>query len=405
MNSWILLAALNQLAPGIISSPALEQASVTTSITPPENLPLGGYTDRKGANSVPGGQELFVRSVTINGHVLAVAEMLTIPESLVDAVQRKLAPGIPFTLCATHTHCAPDSQMLNSKMNLSIPGIANFRRKWLDWYADRIAQNIESAWRSRSPVSEVMLQTSDVPLVRSRRSGSTVSTKATRINIIFSNKSYTYLDIYGAHPTIFDEKQLQLNGDWPGEMMRKSGGLCFTGPIGSASPNPLLYWGNAESKAKAFADTLDSFLRKAPIKVLEPEIEFLNFVGEKLEPVLPPNFAKDNGIAEVLAASVIRQFAPVQRTYSLLKIGSSLVVFVPAEPSYDVAINIEKYARTRGFKQVAVVSHANGWAGYVLPEREYLKGGYEGNLEFYGPKTAEKMVEEIIIGIKNLDAN
>ena len=32
-------------------------------------------------------------------------------------------------------------------------------------------------------------------------------------------------------------------------------------------------------------------------------------------------------------------------------------------------------------------------------------GGYEGNLEFYGPKTAEKMVEEINIGIKNLDAN
>jgi neutral ceramidase len=123
--------------------------SYAVDITPPEPLPLGGYTARGSqlAQVVPG--SLWASTIVFSDEdttvALVSAEMLTIPESLVQAVQDRLPKGINLFLSATHTHNAPDSQMLNRQMTFQIPGLAKFNEKWLTWYADRLAFGIKVA--------------------------------------------------------------------------------------------------------------------------------------------------------------------------------------------------------------------------------------------------------------------
>src|SRR5512141_466792 len=118
-------------------------------ITPPEPLPLGGYTARGSKSLVPGGDPLYVRTLLLSGsgNVVAIVsvEALTVPESLVREVKERIPSGITLFLSATHTHSAPDSQMLNDRMTFSIPGIASYKSKWLDWYADKIAACIQQS--------------------------------------------------------------------------------------------------------------------------------------------------------------------------------------------------------------------------------------------------------------------
>ena len=100
----------------------------TVSITPPEPLPLGGYTQRGGAVFQPGGDDLFARTVVLRQRSETIAvtsvEMLTVPESLYREVKERLPAGVKLFLAATHTHSAPDSQMLNERMTIPVPGIA-----------------------------------------------------------------------------------------------------------------------------------------------------------------------------------------------------------------------------------------------------------------------------------------
>ena len=68
-------------------------------ITPDEALPLGGYTERQGRLSEPGGDHLYVRVLALQvGSVriaVASAEMLTIPESLRRAARGRRMRKIP----------------------------------------------------------------------------------------------------------------------------------------------------------------------------------------------------------------------------------------------------------------------------------------------------------------------
>src|SRR5579859_4259398 len=123
---------------------AIQVQEAKVDITPPEPLPLGGYTARHDRVMDPGGEKLFARCLLFTAEkgpriAIVSAEMLTIPDSLYSEVRRRVDPGITLFLCATHTHSAPDSQMLNDHMTFHVPGVASYRHRWLAWYVDKIA--------------------------------------------------------------------------------------------------------------------------------------------------------------------------------------------------------------------------------------------------------------------------
>jgi len=318
--------------------------------------------------------------------VLVVAEMLTIPESLIEAVRSRL-PNVRFAIWATHTHCAPDSQMLNARMTVPVPGIATFSRKWMNWYADRIAEAIRLA---PSVEGKLEVRLSTVPLAKGRRPSAAPDTRFWQVTV----DGRPWLGIYGAHPTLHGSSERTLQGDWPGEWMRQTSGLMLCGPIGDVAPVGPLSSAPAKEQSVAFARAL----QQAPSRrVSSPQELILRQQRVENLPAVSPHqeFATSNKITPALAASVVQKFAPTEATLTQVVMGDTLLLGIPGEPTAGVARRLERVGRQAGYRHVIVTSHGGGWLGYILTPDDYRRGGYEANLAFHGPDLSVVLEREV----------
>lgn len=385
---------------GVSAPPKLEVRAGQISLVPPEPLALGGYTERQDAKFQPGGEDLMFRMRELRQGdrrlLIGVAEMLTMPESLVREVRRRVVtdPTAPLgtqtnpdlLLVATHTHCAPDSQMLNDRMTFRIPGIAGFNRRWLAWYADRMAEGIAATAATAPGSSTMTLQQAPAAFNRGRRTGAQPDPLVSRLGI--------GLTIYAAHPTIFSQAERTLQGDWPGQLMRKTGDMVVTGAIGDVSPaiDPLTPQETALERSDRMASDLMAALKSAPSQALSSDWATARIPITLGAPTPHPEFAKNNSISPEIAQILVGRFAPPQAELFGLRIGRVVIVGVPGEPTAAVARRIAAPFAAQG--QIAIViSHANGWAGYMLEPDDYARGGYEATLAFHGPDLAVRLGE------------
>jgi neutral ceramidase len=195
---------------------------------------------------------------------------------------------------------------------------------------------------------------------------------------------------FGAHATLFDETQLTPQGDWPGRLMGLTGGLVFPGAIGNASPAPPE--GEASMKASTMARNLfdEEPVHSFPVDKMRWESEAISLPV----PSPHPEFAAANKVNDALAQLVVSRFAPPSARLSVVQLGKTLLIGVPGEPSTPVARMLESTARQRGFEAI-VVSHANGWLGYILDPEDYRRGGYEATLMFHGPDLSLRLNEAL----------
>ncbi len=383
--------------------PALIVRASVQDVTPPEPLPLGGYTERQRAPFEPGGERLYARTIVLEQGSVRVAlvsfEALTIPESLRDAVRARLPKDVGLFLAATHTHCAPDSQMLNSRMTFSIPGIATYDRRWAAWYAERIADGVLRALRAEGhPVESLRVRRGALAMNRGRREGAQPDPIATEVSL-----GPVRIVHYAAHPTLLGQDVHTLNGDWPGDIAKRLGASVLVGPIGDVSPVPPSPDGGVENP-RLYGEMFSQSLLKHRARPVAPGTLRWHEEPIRLDSPRPhPEFAVSNGIPETLAQSLVDRFAPKQATLSLLAVGSVLFVGVPGEPTAQLGRTLQWQARERGFPQALVVSITNGWLGYVLTAPDYGRGGYEARLAFHGPGTAARLEEALVRGLKRLD--
>lgn len=371
-------------------------------LTPPELLPLGGYTARGGKVAEAGGEPLHVRVAILNHEgvrvALVSAEMLTIPESLHREVQKRIGPELNLFLVATHTHGAPDSQMLNDRMTFSIPGIASYKRRWLEWYADRVGEAVVLASKESAEVGDPGYTIADAPLNRGRR----LLAQPDRFLTEFRLNGMPVFTAYAAHATFHGSDRMTTSGDWPGAVARRRESLVFPGAIGDVSP--ASEGANPEDKIAAFAKTMDERL---PLTGKERDLGHgeLRFVREPItleKPKPHPEFAKANGIPEPLAQSLVDKFAPPTAEITAFRIGKLAVVGVPGEPTSHLGRQIRDAGRNLGFEWVLVCSHVNGWMGYILDRMDYWRGGYEATLAFHGEFAGDRVVEASVRALKAL---
>lgn len=358
-------------------------------------MPLGGYTAREGKVFEPGGENLKARVAIFTKGETKVAlvslEMLTVPESLMDEVKKRIPPGVNLMMVATHTHCAPDSQMLNDRMTFRIPGIATYSHKWLEWYADEIGQTVTAALAAKqSKVGELDERYANVDFNRGRREGAEPD-KAFKQMTIGPLKLLNY----AAHATFYDETRLKLSGDWPGAMMGGEEKIVLPAAIGDVSPQvPGLSEGaSAEQKIQVFCKTMNGKLASAKP---EKEAATLQFAQQPIDlPAVVPNpaFAKEYKVNDAIAGLLVKKFAPTSASLTGLVLGDTLIVGVPGEPTSELGRRIQEACRPEGFKHVWVVSHCNGWVGYILMPEDYDRGGYEATLAFHGRNLSDKVIE------------
>jgi neutral ceramidase len=386
----------------ILSTFTIQRAELD--LTPPELLPLGGYTARGGKIAQAGGEPLFAR-VAILQHegvrvILVSAEMLTIPESLYAEVQKRVG-DVHLFMAATHTHCAPDSQMLNSRMTFAIPGIASYKRRWLEWYADRIAEAVNLAAKDVAEVGEPSYVSAAVELNRGRRKFAWPDPYVTEFRV----SGLPVFTAYAAHATFQGSDRMTTSGDWPGLVAHQRDSLIFPGAIGDVSP--AAEGASAETKIAKFAQTLGESLKRAIGRGAERDLGHgeLRFLREPItleKPKPHPEFAKTNGIPEPLAQSLVDKFAPATAEITAFRIGKLAVVGVPGEPTSHLGRRIRDAGRNLGFDWVLVCSHVNGWMGYILDPADYGRGGYEATLAFHGPQAGERVVDAGIRALKEL---
>lgn len=372
-------------------------------ITPSESLPLGGYTERGDKLSIPGGDHLLAKSIFLRQGQTKVAivslEMLTVPTSLTDEVRNRIPKDVHVLLCATHTHSAPDSQMLNSRMTFKIPGIATFRTRWLAWYADRIANAIDrSILAHPNVIQSVTDETWQAPCNRARRKFANPDQTAHLLHFRFKNGE-TNLFWYTAHATFYDSDNLKTREDWPG-LVGKVGFALIQGPLGDVSPvAPGDDHGTPESKITTFWRVMLRKRRGSKTKTdWNPTMGTLQFHRLPVslgKPTAHPDFAKTYKISPALANLLVGIFAPQQASVSAVTLGDLCLLGTPGEPSSQIGFEMEMAARIKGYADSLAISHCNHWIGYLLTPDDYKRGGYEANLNFYGPDSGENVVKAV----------
>ena len=395
-----MLAVVAALALG----PGLTLRTSQTDVTPPELLPLGGYTQRADKKMEPGGDALFARAVLFEsgGKKVAIVafDALTIPESLVVAVKKRMPDDVSLVLVATHTHSAPDSQMLNDRMTFKVPGIASFSRRWMEWYADKLASSVKDAIASApQDGASLKMRQGEVDANHGRREGAQPDKTATWIAL----GGRPVLTIYAAHGTVYDEKRNQTSGDWMGAYAKDSGGLVVPGALGDVSPDYPT--GDPVENLAAMVEKLKAAYRSARVIDLWQNGSSLTFVQEKIaldKPVPSPAFAKEFGVASPLDQVLIQRFAPLGAEVTIVQAGGLLLIGIPGEPSAAVGRKVQVLAATLGFPHAVVISHCNGWIGYVLEPEDYDRGGYESALCFNGRETALRVTEAVERALKRL---
>lgn len=360
-------------------------------LVPVEPLPLGGYTARQSKLMDPNGEPLWSRSVVFEQGKTKVAmisvEMLTIPESLQREVSARLQ-GYTVFLTATHTHSAPDSQMLNDRMTFQIPGIATYRSRLLPIYAEMIADSVRNAKRVWSGnVGEVTQAT--LTLNRARRKDAIPNPVATLLKAGKENLFFSY----SAHGTVLDETHNQTNGDWPGVVAKELGCGVFPGAIGDVSPiGPLERFKEVPEILRSRSSQEHSLL---PFATVSSKID----LGE---PVAHPEFAKANKIPDVLAKNLVKKFAPSEAELRMVRFGDLAIVGVPGEPTSALGRRIEEAGKQLGFREVLVISHTGGWVGYILEADDYERGGYEATLAMHGTGLADRVIKAAELGFRKL---
>ncbi|MEM4409217.1 MAG: hypothetical protein QXI19_10810 [Candidatus Caldarchaeum sp.] len=402
-EKWMIWATVL----GLWIPATLELAFASVDITPPEPLPLGGYTERgdkvmKGVQDRLTARALFLRQGEIEV-VFISAEMLTVPQSLSRAVEKKIFPkgGGHLFMSATHTHCAPDSQLLNERMTFKIPGIASYNPFWLQWYAERIAEVAKARFHYQT-IKEIRLLQTKASLNHPRGFSRKVDSRVTQVRFVLENGEYVELLHYSAHPTVYGPDMMKTAGDFPGEWLKRGEKrLFFNGAMGDVAPAiPDGLAGKAGAKAMALAleravKEAENHNPKRGTLILSPLLRFIRLPIALPSPVPHPEFAGRFSAPPLLARQLIQAFAPREASLWVVQVGPLVFLGVPGEPTAEVGQELETALRKRGVLFPLVVSFVNDWIGYIVSEPNYSAGGYEASLSFYGAGLADVLIQAL----------
>jgi neutral ceramidase len=186
-------------------------------ITPPDpvGVPMAGY-DRGGHNSTGVHDELYARSIVVEGEDGTSVAMITLAlvnlsEQIMDSIRSGVnrETGIPFKnviISATHTHSGPE-----------LGGIDD---EYVQFLIRNSVNSASDAWKSRVP-GKIGVGSVDVfgLAMNDRRmefGGIPADPEAAVIKIERANGSLMGVFFnYGCHPSVLDLHNLEFTEDWP----------------------------------------------------------------------------------------------------------------------------------------------------------------------------------------------
>lgn len=393
-------------------------------ITPPNGIAMAGFAAR---TEVAKGDHdpLTVRALVVDDTAVVTVDVIGIDANLsARARARASLPDQAITITATHTHGGP----------VSMPGrlSAKADHAFILCLEDAVVKAVELAIVNQKP-ARLLGGIGVEPGFASnrRRSGGPVDTGIPVLRFeSVEGSTIAILVSYACHPVVLGADNLSWTGDYPHFVRKKlettfpgaiaifatgCAGDVNTGHSAAASLSLLATPERSFAKAKEIGfgianSVINARLTDVSGNVGHSEV-FADICFEQREHEAPDILAKswrlaakDTSSLEVIWANwaekhMGRDLIPLKARITALKWGNVGIIALPGEIFAETALEIrEKLAQK---DPLFILAYADDNPGYIPPESDYLRGGYEIDEahRFYGlgatiaPKTAEHLAE------------
>lgn len=393
-------------------------------ITPPNGIAMAGFAARtevaKGDHDA-----LTVRALVVDDTAIVTVDVIGIDANLsARARARASLPDQAITITATHTHGGP----------VSMPGrlSAKADHAFILCLEDAVVKAVDLAIVNQKP-ARLLGGIGVEPGFASnrRRLDGPVDTGIPILRFeSVEGSTIAILVSYACHPVVLGADNLSWTGDYPHFVRKKlettfpgaiaifatgCAGDVNTGHSAAASLSLLATPERSFAKAKEIGfgianSVIDARLTDVSGNVGHSEV-FADICFEQREQEAPDILAKswrlaakDTSSLEVIWANwaekhMGRDLSPLKARITSLKWGSVGIIALPGEIFAETALEIrEKLAQK---DPLFILAYADDNPGYIPPESDYLRGGYEIDEahRFYGlgatiaPKTAEHLAE------------
>lgn len=209
-----------------------------------------------------------------------------------------------------------------------------------------------------------------------------------RIDDSYGNLLAAYIN-WACQAAVMGPSSNQLTGDWPGAtslFIEKNYGnnmvaLVSAGASGDIDPlaGPQ---GTSFGKTSTSSDTYGYLLGKEIIRVLQ-EIQTSGngkISGLRKSLMLPGKLSTRDlpGISfeetKKLKPGTFTPGPDVEVRLSAIKIGNIVFTGISGDLFHEIGLKIKKLSL---YRDTFVVTHCNGWSGYIITDRAYDEGGYE----------------------------
>ena len=393
-------------------------------ITPPNGIAMAGFAARtevaKGDHDA-----LTVRALVVDDTAVVTVDVIGIDANLsARARARASLPDQAITITATHTHGGP----------VSMPGrlSAKADHAFILCLEDAVVKAVDLAIVNQKPAR--LLGSIGVEpgfATNRRRLDGPVDTGIPILRFeSVEGSTIAILVSYACHPVVLGADNLSWTGDYPYFVRKKlettfpgaiaifatgCAGDVNTGHSAAASLSLLATPERSFAKAKEIGfgianSVIDARLTDVSGNVGHSEV-FADICFEQREQEAPDILAKswrlaakDTSSLEVIWANwaekhMGRDLSPLKARITALKWGSVGIIALPGEIFAETALEIrEKLAQK---DPLFILAYADDNPGYIPPESDYLRGGYEIDEahRFYGlgatvaPRTAEHLAE------------
>ena len=393
-------------------------------ITPPNGVAMAGFAARtevaKGDHDA-----LTVRALVVDDTAIVTVDVIGIDANLsARARARASLPDQAITITATHTHGGP----------VSMPGrlSAKADHAFILCLEDAVVKAVDLAIVNQKP-ARLLGGIGVEPgfATNRRRLDGPVDTGIPILRFeSVEGSTIAILVSYACHPVVLGADNLSWTGDYPHFVRKKlettfpgaiaifatgCAGDVNTGHSAAASLSLLATPERSFAKAKEIGfgianSVIDARLTDVSGNVGHSEV-FADICFEQREQEAPDILAKswrlaakDTSSLEVIWANwaekhMGRDLSPLKARITALKWGSVGIIALPGEIFAETALEIrEKLAQK---DPLFILAYADDNPGYIPPESDYLRGGYEIDEahRFYGlgatiaPKTAEHLAE------------
>jgi hypothetical protein len=408
---------------------ALRAGAAKADITPDVRtlrVPLGGYAARKGAPSTGVHDPVQARALVLAEGETKVGivslDLCFLPANVkAEIVKRVQAAGVKgldadhLLIAATHAHTAPDPLAMHTGNTLSLKGWTPFDGKLLDYTAGKAAEAIVAADRGLVPAQAGCSVISAAGRNRNRRNYTITDPDMTLLRVTGRDgKPIAAIVNFAAHPTLYDDKMMDISADWPGAMTAEvekslgAGAVCLflNGAEGDATTNGA-EGKTAEERVADYGHKLAALvtanLPSVPVK------EAVTLAAWTQVVTLPPR--KPNGLFLAAAAQIgatiaqARQFVsalmPEKTVFGFVRVGDLLLIGCPCEPVTALGLEMKAAARRAGVALPAVVALSNDWLGYALTPEQYRDGNYEAAMSFYGDQLGPTLLTALKTGLES----